>query len=247
MRALILAAGMGKRMGAETPSPKVLLEFAGKTPLARHLENLRRGGVEDIVIGIGYRAEAIQAELSRLGAGSTVRTVLNEEYDEGSVVTLWTLRDELARGGDVLIMDADVLYDHRLLVRLLDTRHPTCFLLDREIEPGEEPVKICVRDWRMVEFRKQVDPDLAYDYHGESVGFFRFAEEDAARLAGRTEEYVDRGITDAPHEEVLRDLLLADAGASFGFEDVTGLPWMEIDFPEDVRRAEEQILPRLTD
>jgi choline kinase len=42
----------------------------------------------------------------------------------------------------------------------------------------------------------------------------------------------------------LRNVLLADPG-SFGFEDVTGLPWIEIDFPEDVVRASDEILPAI--
>ncbi len=49
----------------------------------------------------------------------------------------------------------DVLYDERLMARLLDSALPDCLLLDREIEPGDEPVKLCVRDGRIVDFRKR--------------------------------------------------------------------------------------------
>jgi choline kinase len=51
-------------------------------------------------------------------------------------------------------------------------------------------------------------------------------------------------MADAPHEEAVRNVLLREPGA-FGFEDVTGVPWIEIDFPEDVVRAREQILPAI--
>jgi choline kinase len=47
-----------------------------------------------------------------------------------------------------------------------------------------------------------------------------------------------------PYEEAIRDVLLAEP-RQFGYEDVTGLPWIEIDFPEDVKRARDDILPRL--
>ena len=47
-------------------------------------------------------------------------------------------------------------------------------------------------------------------------------------------------------EEAIRDLLQATPH-EFGFEDITDLPWLEIDFPEDIRRAEHEILPRLLD
>jgi choline kinase len=66
----------------------------------------------------------------------------------------------------------------------------------------------------------------------------------AAALARRCEEYVAAGRLDEPYEEAIRDLLLAAPG-EFRVEDVSGLPWIEIDFADDVRRAEAEILPRL--
>ena len=100
-------------------------------------------------------------------------------------------------------MDADVLYGLPLLRRLIQSPIANCFLLDRDFEPGPEPVKLCVRDGRLVEFRKGVSPTLRYDDAGD------------------------------PN--------------NFGFEDITGLPWIEIDFPEDLRRAEEEVLPALSE
>jgi choline kinase len=76
------------------------------------------------------------------------------------------------------------------------------------------------------------------------VGFFRFSARAAAELAGRTEGYIYEGRAEAPYEEAIRDLLLANPD-DFGFEDITGVPWIEIDFPEDLRRAEEEVLPVL--
>ncbi len=73
-----------------------------------------------------------------------VRTVVNPRYREGSVVTVWSLREELAAGRPVLLMDADVLYDARMIRRLCGSRHANCLLYDADIEDGEEPVKICL-------------------------------------------------------------------------------------------------------
>jgi choline kinase len=49
---------------------------------------------------------------------------------------------------------------------------------------------------------------------------------------------------DAPHEEALRDVLLA-MPAEFACEDVSGLPWLEVDFPEDMERAIKLVLPAI--
>jgi len=245
MRAVILAAGVGRRLGrAGGGIPKALLRAGDETLLARHVRILRMLGVQRIVLATGYRAAALEAELERLDAADTVRTVQNPSYREGSVVTLARVGAELAAGGPALLMDADVLYDGRLLARLLQSRHANCLLVDRNIEPGDDPVKVCVRAGRPVDLRKRLAPGLDCDHCGESVGFYRLSAAVARRLAGRAGEYVRGERRGAPYEEALRDLLVEDAEL-FGIEDVTGLPWIEIDFPADVERARREVLPRL--
>ena len=128
-------------------------------------------------------------------------------------------------------MDGDVLYDQRMMTRLLESRSADSLLLDREIEPGDEPVKLCVRDDAIVDFRKL--PTEPYDFHGESVGFFRFTPQTAAELADRCDAYVASGRRGVEYEEPIRDMIMQSAADRFGFEDITGLPWTEIDFPED--------------
>jgi choline kinase len=141
-------------------------------------------------------------------------------------------------------MDADVIFHPAILDALIHSNHGNCFLLDRAYTSGDEPVKIAVAGGTIVEFRKSLASGLVYDTIGESVGFFRFEPACAAALMGRCQEYEAEGRDDAPHEEVLRDLLLAQP-QSFGYEDITGLPWVELDFSEDILRAEQQVLPAI--
>lgn len=237
LKALILAAGVGRRLnGSAGPMPKALLSFAGRSLLTRHIAMLRGCGVQDITVVAGFEAEQIRGAVD-----PQVRLVLNPEFRDGSVVSLWTARDVLTSGHGVILMDADVLYDQRLIARLVDSPHPNVLLLDRDIEPGDEPVKICIRDDRIVDFHKR--PQAAHEWHGESVGFFRFTPAVAADLADRASAYVHDGRRGMEYEEPIRDMIQHDP-ASFGWEDVTGLPWTEIDFPEDVAKA-NGLLPLL--
>lgn len=240
MKAVMLAAGVGRRLGATVDYPKCLLEFGGKSLLERHVEILCRAKVRELVLAVGFQAERVKAHLARIAGDMTVRTVTNPAYEEGSVVSMWAVREYL--DSDLLFMDADVLYDDRMIQRLCTTKHPNAFLMDRDFVPGDEPVKLCVRDNTLVEFRKKVD--TPYDFCGESVGFFRFSKDMARKLADGANRYVQRGARNAPYEEVIRDALLAEPQA-FAYEDVTGLPWVEIDFPEDVLRARDEVLPQL--
>ena len=231
-------------MGAEAP-PKALLSFGGKTLLARHLAILDACGVRQIAITIGYRAADLRDEVARHERGGSVVLIENPSFHDGSIVSLWHGRDVLRSGMPILLMDADVLYDRRMAVRLLASSHENVFLLDRAIEPGEEPVKLCNDNGRIVDFHKR--PQIDHQWHGESVGFFRFGPGAAAELARRTDEHVAAGNTRVEYEEAIRDMVLASPPDRFGFEDISGLPWTEIDFPEDVRRAEEEVAPMLED
>lgn len=244
MRAIILAAGLGLRLQQppEAQYPKCLLRFDDMSLLERHLRLLDALGVDEIVLALGFQPEKVEAELARLGRRTEI--VLNPRYDLGSVLTVHTAADALTRGGDVLLMDADVLYDDSILHALVaDADRPVDrLLIDRDFEAGDEPVKLCVKDGVPVELRKQLAVGLQYDTIGESVGFFRFSEATAKRLAQIVAGYVDSDRANLPHEEAVRDLLL-EGGRSFNVADVTGAPWIEIDFPNDVARARDEILP----
>ena len=172
-----------------------------------------------------------------------MRTVFNEDFREGNVVTLWTLRDELSGGGPVLLMDADVLYDNELIARLIASRHGNCLLVDRDFQPGDEPVKVCVRNGKIVEFRKWLS--TGFDFCGESVGMFKLSAEMAQQIVAQAGLYLDQGRRLEAYEEAVRDVLLTAPRGTFAFEDITGLPWIEIDFATDVERAETEILPRI--
>lgn len=242
MKAIILAAGIGQRLGTQAAGkPKCLLELGGMSLLRRHLQNLQELPVGDVIIVTGYRQEEILAELSRIDTPLSIHTRFNPEYTNGSIVSLWNAVEVLFSGDDIILMDADVLYDKAIIQKLITTDLPNCFLLDREFEAGDEPVKLCVLDDRLVEFRKYIDTELDYDFQGESVGFFKFSPGIASRLANRVQEYMDQHRHGEPYEEAIRDLLLAEPDA-FGYEDITGLSWIEIDFPEDINRAEIEIL-----
>ena len=216
--------------------PKCLLQFGGKSLLQRHIEILNDLDTDRIIIITGYRRADIEAALATINSRAPVEPVINPNYESGSVVSLHCAYDHLTDGTDTILMDADVLYDPAILGRLFNTSSSNCFLLDRDFEPGEEPVKLCLAGNTPVEFRKKPDTEISWDCQGESVGFFRFDAAVSARLAHKAGEYIENNRTDEPYEDAIRDLLRETPGL-FQFEDITGRDWIEIDFPADVERA----------
>ena len=241
---MVLAAGVGRRLGATHDGPKMLLAFEGRTLLERRLSALAACGVEEVSITVGHEADAIRAAVECLDTPLTVNFVDNPDYRQGSLVSLAVQREALTSGRPVLVMDGDVLHDARMVARLLEGDAEGTLLVDPELEPGDEPVKVCFRDDRIVDFRKV--PEDPGDRHGESVGFFRFEPALAAELSCRCDERLAAGEARLEYEEAIRDLILRDP-SRFAAVDVGDLPWTEIDFEEDVAKARDHVLPALVD
>jgi choline kinase len=238
----MLAAGRGIRLNGAYP-PKILLEFDGKSLLARHIETLQLYGIKQLSLGVGYQRAKIDQEIASLGAGEFVKPVYNEDFLQGNSVTLWKMRDQLCCGEPVLLMDGDVLYDDRILGRLLNSGNQNSLLLDRHFSLGEEPVKVAVRDGAIVDFGKIIGTE--YDFFGESVGFFCLSAHMAEAIIACIQSYLDQGHHDRPYEDAIHDVMGVSSGTGFDFEDITGLPWIEIDFTRDIEHARKVILPRI--
>ena len=166
--------------------------------------------------------------------------MFNGNYEEGNIVTLWTLRYELNFGKPVLLMDADVLYDEDMLDCLINSPHPNCFLLDRAFDPGDEPVKLCTRGGEIVEFCKWLSAE--FDFCEESFSFFKLSTEVAKKIIIQTEHYWRQDLSQELYEEAIRDVLLTSARNTFAFEEVTNMPWIEIDFAAYIERANTVML-----
>jgi len=242
LKAIICAAGRGVRLGAN--SPKILLEFGGRTLLEWHLLRLREAGVQDVVLVTGYLREQIGHILPGIGGrhGLSTRELVNERFPEGSVLSLAAALPEIEESREsILLMDGDVLYPAQMLERLIRSAYPTALLLDREYSTrDDDPVLVPVINGRPFEFRKKWTGQA--DFVGESIGFFKIGPDDFPMLLNETRLRIAGSEVRDSYDDVVRAMVLADR---FGCEDVTSLPWTEMDFPDDVALARDEVLPRI--
>lgn len=239
MKAVILAAGVGKRLWPITQHrPKCLIEIGGRTLLSRYLTSLADVGIRQAVIVVGYKHEMIRAAAGNGLYGVAVRYLESDQYQRGSITSLWRARQEL--DGDVLIMDADVLFHREILRRLVGSSFPTALLLDETVKQQTEECMAVVRGGRVVALSKRL-PDR-YDLAGEGVGFLKVRGADCPSLITSVKACMERDALDMEYEDALREFF---EQVPVGFERIGGLPWTEIDFQEDVARAEHEILPKL--
>ena len=236
MRGVILAAGRGSRLnGAASDSPKCLVEAGGMTLVQRQIRALRRAGIDDISVVVGCQAERV-----RRACGHGVTYIENAQYSQtNSMYSLWMARPLLYEG--FVVLNCDVLFHPALLDDLLGARHDNALLLAyREHDQplfGDEEMKVKVRSGRVTDMAKAMDPAQA---DGENLGIVKFGAEGAAALVDIMDRLIDAGgIRDwAPRAfaEFAKTHPLHAIGTR-------GLPWIEIDFPEDYQRAVRDVLP----
>ncbi len=240
MKALIFAAGIGKRLSPYTDyAPKCMMEIGGLTLAERMLLCLKKIGVQDVYFVVGHLKEKIQNKLGSTFEDLNLHYLLNDRYREGSILSLWVARDIL-ESDDFLIMDADVLFPIQALERMVQSKDPNCFLLDdRFVDSGEE-MKLGVRGEQVLTIARKLED--SYDKVGEGVGFLKVSKESLPSLKKKLDEFYKQGRVSCEYEELFDEWLKEEKA---GYETVGDLPWTEIDFEEDLKKALKIILPKI--
>lgn len=249
MRAILLVAGVGRRL-ANPDRPKSMLEFGGRTLVARHVEALAAAGCTCLTLVVGHLREQIEAEAARVtqqarSGRMELHVRFNEHYREGSVVSLHVAREDLSSTEPTIVMDGDVLYDPELMVRLRDGGGESAFLVDTRSEETGEEMMIGVRGGRARRIARRVgkgDAQGPWDLVGEGVGFLKIGPTHAAPMREMLEAHVAAGRRNTEYEAVYDAFL---DRFPVGIVDVGDAPWTEIDFEEDVARARDVILPAI--
>ena len=233
-QAIILAAGRGRRLGALTQTrPKCLLRVGSRTLLEHQLAALAHHGIERVAMVIGYGGEQVR----QVGGAQAEYVVNPRSAVTNSLYSLWLAR-HLTREG-FLLLNADVLFHPELLTRLLASPHPDALTVERGQGFDDEQMKVQLDGERVVALSKQLDAGRA---HAENVGVVKFSAAGAGALLTKMEELVAAGAERefcpfafnalAPHYPLHAVV-------------INGIPWIEIDFVADLRRARQEVLPSI--
>jgi len=229
IQTVILAAGMGTRLGR--PHPKPLTELRdGRTILAQQLGNLRSvyGREAEVLIVVGFKLDMI------LEAAPDVTYAYNEVYDQTN--TSKSLMRALRVTGDrgVLWMNGDVVFHPDVLRRvqpLIDEGRS--FVCVNTSSVGDEEVKYTVdEDGFIAELSKKVGAGAL----GEAVGINYVAAQDKEKLLRRLSE-----VDDQEYFEGGIELAIANDGVKVTPVDISDLYAVEVDFAEDLERANREL------
>ncbi len=239
VRAIILAAGTASRLRPLTSNtPKCLLRVGERTLLQRSMDALIQNGIRQFVIVTGYLHTMIEDFVRQTYADSiSVSFIHNERYETtNNIYSLWLARPE-ADGRDVLLLDSDLLYDPKIIARVLADTHDNVLTLIRH-ELGEEEMKVVmVSDGNITEISKTCDPALAA---GESLGIERMSGNYTAELYKELDIMMNREHLENKFYELAFQRLIAE-GHTFSVLDVTDLFSCELDTVEDFENAKQRI------
>jgi choline kinase len=241
VKAIVLVAGVARRLAPLTDhTHKALLPVGGRSLLDRMLDALAASGVEEAVLVVGHCQDQVRRAAGARRGPMRISYVENPAYQKGSILSLWSARESMLRDS-TLIMDADVLFPEQFLARLIAAPAGSALLLDRGFQDTGEEVKLYAVGDRVIALGKKVVPET-WEVVGEGIGFFKCSPEHAPEYIRLLEESIQETGGANEYEDALHRLL---ARVPVGWVDVTGLPWTEVDFAEDLRRAETLILPAI--
>ena len=239
MKALILAAGIGKRL--KVSLPKILLRIGNRSLLERHYDNLLSLGVKKIGIVVGYKSQYLIKCIKEIDKKKKIKIIKNPKYKLGSIVSLVCASSFFYERGELILMDGDVLYDKKILKKLIDTKKKDTLLIDKHFESGEEPVKVCIKNNKIYDFGKNVDNN--FDFQGESVGFFKFSKKTSIKLLNESKKIKAKN-KKAMYEDAIQKLI-KEKKILMDDEHINNLPWIEIDFKKDLDLAKKNILKKI--
>jgi choline kinase len=233
MKAIILSAGQGSRLGHMVDDrPKCLIDFNGRTLLDRQLDTLEANGVSEAVVVTGFHDELVEQAIARRTAGPRVRTVFNPFYKVAdNTGSLFMARDEL--GGDCLVWNGDTLVSRELMRRVVaNDRSGICVTIDRKDWYDEDDMKVVEEGGRLQAIGKRLRLDTV---NAESIGLLVFR----AGGAEQFREAIEKAMRTPEGTTIwyLRVINHIAQGSEVWTLDIKGEEWGEVDFPPDVENA----------
>lgn len=232
MKAVILAAGLGERLGRITSDkPKALVPVDNRELILRVLDFLDHPAITSKAIVVGYLADKFKDFLKEKKVDAAI--YYNPHYKQGSIRTIETALPFL--DDEFLLMNVDHVYPKRMLPVILNKRKGITAICDFDRTLGADDMKIKLSEKRCLTGIKKT----LTDYDGGYIGM-TYCDRDHLdcykQAVAKTRETFGDG---APVEWVLGHMV--SQGQQVNICDASGLGWLEVDTSEDLDNADKKL------
>jgi choline kinase len=231
MQAVLLAAGLGSRLGALTERvPKALIEVGGEPLLAWSVRFAQAAGARQIIVVAGFGYDLVATDVARRRLAVTL--IENPAFRDGNLVSLMAARPLLASAEDLLLMNIDHIYRPAIAAIAARPADDVTAFIDTDRALGADDMKV-ERDaqGRVRRIAKTLEAwDAGY------VGMTRIPGGAAPRYWGAADAALAEEGRAIHVERVLARL--AGSSAPPACRDISGHGWLEVDLPEERALAE---------
>ena len=240
MQAIILAAGMGKRLGEYTQNnTKCMVRVGGETLVERVLGQLDKLHLSRIIIVVGYKGVELKEYLSGLSVQTPLVFVENPIYDKTNNIYSLYLAKEYMREQDTLLLESDIIMEDAVLEKLVKHPYPDLALVDKYESWMDGTVVTIDEENRIQRFipNSQFRYEEIPDYY-KTVNIYKFSQQFAEHMyVPFLEAYSAALGNNEYYEQVLRVITMLD-NSTLRALPLEGEQWYEIDDVQDLDIAE---------
>ena len=179
MQGLMLAAGMGKRLGKYTQgNTKCMLEVAGKTLIERAVDALKSAGINRLVMVVGYKSENLKAFVNEKIRDMEIIFIDNPDYDKSNnIYSLYLAKDWLEKD-DTIMLESDLIYENRMIQKLVENENKDVALVAKYEQWMDGTVVTLDNKNRITEFieKKDFRFDRINEYY-KTVNIYKLSKE----------------------------------------------------------------------
>ena len=207
MQALILAAGMGRRMGKYTENAtKCMVTVAGKTLLERAVAALKKAGNHKLKLVIGYEAEKVREYVAVKNFGMQIEYVYNYDYETtNNIYSLYLARDYLEKD-DTILLESDLIFDSGIIKKVLEAKEENMAVVAKYEHWMDGTVVVLDHKKRIVDFidKTRFNYEEVDNYY-KTVNIYKFSKEFSAnRYLPFLGAYLKAYGTNQYYEQVLK-------------------------------------------
>lgn len=240
MQAIILAAGMGKRLGELTKSnTKCMVKVNGVPLIERMLSQLEKLQLQRIVMVVGYHAEELKSFVLSLNCKVPIIFVENPVYDKTNNIYSLALAKQYMLEEDTLLLESDLIFEDSLLDLLLSSPLPNIALVSKYHQWMDGTMVQIGNDCKITNFV----PKTAFDFKNidtyyKTVNIYKFTKKFCENVyVPFLEAYIKAFGNNEYYEQVLRAITILDKVDLFALP-VENRKWYEIDDIQDLDIAE---------
>lgn len=240
MKAIILAAGYGRRMRPLTDrNHKTLLEIGDQSIMERIISTLIACGIQEIVVVTGYLEEVLKSHIQEKFPDQAVQYVYNQDFAKtNNIYSMALALENIKIDGDILLIESDLIFDKRVIQKLLQDPNDNVALVDK-YKNGMDGTVVEIVDNKIISV---IPPHLQganFDFSDKykTLNIYKFSQEFASTIFKKLLTYYARVIDDNCYYELILGILIYMQQEEIHASIVEDERWGEVDTPNDLEKV----------